>query len=379
MKEKVRVLEIMHGLAPGGIESFVLNMYENIDKSDLDIRFAIACHGKQYHEERLLNNDGIIYRTNDLNGVKNIIIHFFRLIKLLKKEGPFDVVHSHIDFFNGINMLAAFIAGVPVRVSHSHNTNSAHTQDEKPSIWIRVYRKIMRMLVNTFSTNRLGCCLEANLYLYGPKLGNYENSTVIYNGVNIQRFSNKDRIDIEDLNIDDKKLNFITIGRICEQKNSKFIVEIMKELSNIRNDIHLYWVGQGPQKQEIESLIRVYNLEKNITLLGVRKDIPELLNSTDYMIFPSKWEGLPVTLVESQVANVPCFISDKITEEADLGLCTIISLEKNAHQWASEINRHINEKSYNNKIDYNKYNKFNIKEVVKEIEEIYVKNSRSLT
>ena len=378
MKDKVKVLEIMHGLAPGGIESFVLNMHENIDKSNLDIRFAIACHGKQHHEERVLNQGGVIYRTNDLNGIKNILKHFFSLIKLLKKEGPFDVVHSHIDFFNGINMVAAFIAGVPIRVAHAHNTNSAHTQNEAPSLGIKMYRKVMRILVNTFSTSRLGCCREANIYLYGQNLGNDDNSIVIHNGVDIEKFSYKNCPPIENVSIDKEKINLITIGRICEQKNSKFIVEIINELSKIRDDIHLYWVGKGPQEEDVKKLIEEYKLESNITLLGVRKDIPQLLSNMNYMLFPSKWEGLPVTLVETQVANVPCFVSDKITTEANLGLCTTISLEKNAQQWAREINKYINEKSYNYKIDNDKLNKFNIKEVVKDIEQIYISNNRSL-
>lgn len=378
MKDKVKVLEIMHGLAPGGIESFVLNMYENIDKSNLDIRFSIACHGKQHHEERVVNQGGIIYRTSDLNGIKNIITHFFRLIKLLKQEGPFDVVHSHIDFFNGINMLAAFIAGVPMRIAHAHNTNSAHTQNERPSIKIRCYRKVMRTLVNIFSTTRLGCCREANLYLYGPNLGNDNNSIVIYNGVNLDQFYNKNSMSVNDLNIDNEKINFITIGRMCEQKNSKFIVKIMRELSKIREDIHLYWVGRGPHEKEIEELIKRYDLEQKITLLGTRKDISQLLSNMDFMIFPSKWEGLPVTLVETQVANVPCFISNKITNEANLGLCTTISLEDDEKEWAMKINKYINEKSYNMTINKNKIDKFNIKEVVKDIENIYISKNRSL-
>ncbi len=362
MKEKVKVLEIMHGLAPGGIESFVLNMYESIDKSNLDIRFAIACHGKQHHEDRVLNQGGVI----------NISTHFFRLIKLLKEEGPFDVVHSHIDFFNGINMLAAFIAGVPMRIAHAHNTNSAHTQSETPSIKIRLYRMVMRTLVNIFSTNRLGCCREANLYLYGSNLGNELNSTVIYNGVNIDQFYNENSINIDDLNMDNKKINFITIGRMCEQKNSKFIVKVINELNKIRDDIHLYWVGQGPHEKDVKELIKKYNLEQKITLLETRKDISQLLSNMDFMIFPSKWEGLPVTLIETQVANVPCFISDNITNESNLGLCTRISLEKDEYQWAQEINKHINEKSYNNEIDYDKYNKFDISEVANQIKKIYM-------
>ena len=168
--KRIRVLEINHGLAPGGIESFVLNVFENIDRDKYEINFAIACEGKQFYEDRVLEQDGKIYRTCDLDSIRKIIKHFYRLIKLLKNEGPFDVVHSQIDFFNGVNLLAAYIAGVPCRISHSHNTNSAHASSEKVSIFIKLYRFIMKNLINIFSTEKLGCSKEANLYMYGEKI-----------------------------------------------------------------------------------------------------------------------------------------------------------------------------------------------------------------
>ena len=60
-------------------------------------------------------------------------------------------------------------------------------------------------------------------------------------------------------------------------------------------------------------MIKENKLEDNIKLLGLRKDIPDLLSEMDFMLFPSKWEGLPVTLVEAQASGLPCFISNKIT------------------------------------------------------------------
>jgi len=366
INKKIRVLEVCHGLAPGGIESFLLNVFENIDKDKFEVSFALACEGKQFYEDRVISQGAKVYHTSDLNGIKNITRHFFRLVKLLKKEGPFDVIHTNIDFFNGVNLLAAFVAGVPVRISHSHNTNSAHARTVGAKLPIRIYRKVMRTIINTLSTKRLGCSKDANLYMYGDKV---KDAVVINNGIDFSKF--KDNGEIKDLSINKNKINFITVGRMCEQKNSLFIVKVMDELVKLNNKFHLYWVGNGPQREEIKSLINKYKLEDNITLLGARKDVPQILTKMNFMIFPSKWEGLPVTLVESQVAKLPCFISDKITKEADLGLCTVISLEKDEKQWAKIINNHIKYNTFNKKPIEEKMNSFNIKNVVKDIEEIY--------
>ncbi len=366
-KKKVRVLEISHGLAPGGIESFLINVFENIDREKIEISFALACDGKQFYEDKVISEGAKVYHTSDLNGIKNIVKHFFRVIKVLKKEGPFDVVHTNIDFFNGINLLAAFVARVPVRISHSHNTNSAHARSVGATLPIRIYRKVMRTIINTLSTKRLGCSKAANLYMYGEKA---RDTVVINNGVDFNKFKSNEKIN--NLNIDKNEINFVTVGRICEQKNSIFIVKIMNQLVKLNNNFHLYWIGKGPQEDEIKKLISEYKLEDKITLLGSRKDVPNIMTKMDFMIFPSKWEGLPVTLVEAQVANLPCFISDKITDEADLGLCTVISLDNNESEWADSINRYIKSSTYNKKVLEDKINSFNIKNVVKDIEEIYL-------
>lgn len=365
--KKVKVLEISHGLAPGGIESFLINVFENIDRNKVEISFALACEGKQFYEDKVISEGAKVYHTSDLNGTKNIVKHFFRLIKVLRKEGPFDVVHTNIDFFNGVNLLAAFIAGVPVRISHSHNTNSAHARTVGANLPIRIYRKVMRTIINALSTKRLGCSKYANLYMYGDKV---KDTIVINNDVDFNKF--KVTEEIIGLNINQNKINFITVGRMCEQKNSLFIVKVINELVKLNNKFHLYWIGKGPQEDEIKSLIKRYKLENNITLLGSRKDVPNIMTKMDFMLFPSKWEGLPVTLVEAQVANLPCFISDKITDEADLGLCNVISLEKDEIQWATTINSYIKSSNYNQKVLEDKISSFNIKNVVKDIEKIYL-------
>lgn len=366
-KKKVRVLEIAHGLAPGGIESFLINVFENIDRDKIEINFALACEGKQFYEDKVISEGAEVYHTSDLNGVKNITKHFFRLLKVLRNEGPFDVVHTNIDFFNGVNLIAAFIAGVPVRISHSHNTNSAHARTIGATLPIRIYRKVMRAIINILATKRLGCSKAANLYMYGDKV---KDAVVINNGVDFDKFINCSKIN--DLNIDSNEINFVTVGRMCEQKNSIFIVKVMNELIKINKSIHLYWIGKGPQEEEVKKLIKKYKIEKNITLLGSRRDVPNILTKMDFMLFPSKWEGLPVTLVEAQVANLPCFISDKITDEVDLGLCTVISLEKSEKQWAKLINNYINSNNFNRDIIEDRVNSFNIKNVVKDIEKIYL-------
>lgn len=361
--KKIRVLEVVSGLSTEGIGSLLLNVYENMDKEDVEISFALATKYEQFYEKRLINQGAKIYRTSEIgDGITGKVKHFINLIKIIKKEGPFDVVHTHMDFFNGINLLAAFISGVRLRISHAHLS----VDKKQLSVIKRIYNLIMKILIKLFSNERLGCSESANIYMNG-----INNGIVINNGVDLNKFkNNKNKLCLKG---NSKVINFVTIGRIEEQKNPLFIVKIINELNKINSNIHLYWIGVGTMENRVKDLISQYKLEDKITLLGKRGDVPQILKNIDYMLFPSKWEGLPVTLIEVQAANIPCFVSDSITKEADLGLCTYLSLNENEKTWAMKINNYIKNNTFNKRINEEKLNRFDIKYTVKQLKSVYMR------
>lgn len=366
--KKIRVLEVTHGLAPGGIEAFVLNIFENIDKDKYKLDFAVASNGRQFHEERVEKQGGIVYHTNDLDGIIPMVKHSYRLYKLLRKN-KYDVIHTHIDFFNGINLFIGFLAGVPIRISHSHNTHSANANAVKVGVKRKLYRLIMRGFINTFANNRLGCSELANRYMYGKKYVDKGKTKVIFNGIDIRKFRGiQNKKNNEKIN---NKIELITIGRMCEQKNSLYIVEIMKNLKKL-GSYHLTWIGSGPLEGQIKRKISEYKLEDRISLIGNSNNIADYLSRSDYFLFPSKWEGLPVVLVESQIAGVPCFISNTITTEVDLGLVNFIDITLSGEYFAKELHYLIQSKSYNDKIDLDKMQLFDITNVVAKLDNVYL-------
>jgi glycosyltransferase EpsF len=368
--KKVKVLHVTSGISAEGIGTFVLNSFENIDKEKVEMSFALATDWQQHHEERVKKQGGKVYRTAEIGkGLSGIVSHFVNLIRILKTEGPFDVVHSHMDFFNGLNVFAAFIAGVPNRISHAHRA----VGKEYISLPKKVYSLFMKMLINVFATNKLGCSVMANDYMNDFRWMKNKNSFVLFNGINLCEFTTTKHPGKKNNNI-----NFFTIGRIDDPKNPFFIVKIIKELKSYRNNIHFYWIGTGSLEKEVKQFVKKYDLEDNITFLGIRDDIGELLTSMDFMLFPSKREGLPIVLLEAQASGIPCFISDTITQEVDLGLCTVLSLNEDEKMWASKINNYINTKSFNKTLNINRLKAFDIKNTVKELEAFYLQNINEL-
>lgn len=365
MKKKIKVLEVTSGISTEGIGQFLLNVYENINKEDIEINFALATKYEQYYEKRLIDQGAKIFRTYEIgDGFIAKIKHFNNLMKILRKYGPFDVIHTHMDFFNGINLLAGFICRVPVRISHAHLS----TDKSQLSKFKKVYNFFMRSLIRIFATNKLGCSNEANKYINGVGV-NDDKSIVVNNGISFERFNNKYKKRF----VQDETVKFITIGRIEEVKNPFFIVDIINEFYILRKDVELLWVGVGTLESEVKRRIAEYNLSDNVKMLGRRDDVDLILQEVDFMLFPSKYEGLGIALVEAQLAGIPAFISNTIPKEADLGLCTILELEDSAKEWARKIDLYIREKKYNNCLDNSKASKFNIKETVKDLEDIYIK------
>ena len=108
------------------------------------------------------------------------------------------------------------------------------------------------------------------------------------------------------------------VGRFHEAKNHSFLLESFARLHEQQPDSVLLLVGDGELREEIEKKIAELGIGDSVVLTGNRSDVAELMQAMDLLAFPSKWEGLPVTVVEAQAAGLPCLISDKITHDVDL-------------------------------------------------------------
>ena len=85
-------------------------------------------------------------------------------------------------------------------------------------------------------------------------------------------------------------------------------------------------------------MIKLYNLEDSVLLVpGNRVDVKEFYDKSDYMIFPSRYEGFGIALLEAQAKLIPCFVSEAVQKEVDVGLLKYISLNNSPEFWAKYI------------------------------------------
>lgn len=373
MGRKKKICILQNGLKYGGTDTFIMNLSCGINHEKYDVDLVIAGNDEDILRRDFIEQyDGKIFRTCSLKGTPNYIKHLRKLYTVLKSE-KYDVFQSNIDLSNGLNMFVAWLAGVPVRVCHSHNSQQGRELREGRSLRVRMYQRLMRWLCWQFSNRRCGCSELAMDFLFQNKWRSDENSKVVHNGIELENY--QQLLDIKKKKSElvlTNKYNIVTVGRIEFQKNPEFIVEIFNELCKLRDDCDLVWIGTGDMQEQVKNKLHEYNIADRTHFLGVRSDVNEILQICDLFLLPSRFEGLGIVLIEAQAAGISCVASDKVPYEANCGGCYYVELDKTAVDWAMKISDILEGKlvlSVNEKL----LNEYSIEHMIKEMEEVFEK------
>lgn len=375
MKTKTRVCILQNGLARGGTDTFVVNLCRGLDKEKYDITVINPDlrPEKMEREQDVIDAGATLLRTSPLIGIKSKLLHFYRLYKILRKE-KYDVFQTNIDLFNGPNLFVAWLAGVPVRCCHSHNTMQQKSLTKGMLMSIRIYQSIMKWLCWTFSNRRSGCSEDAmNFLFFGRDWHQDRYPIVINNGIDIDIF--RKPIDIaakkKELGLT-AKYNMVTVGRIIPQKNPIFIAEAFSELCKLRDDVDFVWVGIGELKEQCEDILRKNGGLNRVHFLGSRTDVNEILPCCDLFFMPSAFEGLGIVIIEAQAAGLNCLVSDVVPQETNCGGVYYMSLSKDFKEWAEVMSQMI-EGGIELKISEDKIQEFSVNHMVEQMEKVFKK------
>lgn len=358
----MKIMQVNYKMDIGGIESFLMNVYRNIDREKHEFIFLTYYPHIFDYEKEILKLNGKIIKISTPNSL-NIIKHIKEIYNTIKQE-KIDIVHCHTYFDSAYVMIAAKLAKVKIRIVHSHTTYGLN----KTGILKKIKWFLSRFIINSLSTHQLACSTEAGKALYGKK-----KFSIIENGIKIEKFNynEKHRNSYrKEWKIKNEDFVIGHIGRFDVPKNHKFLIEIYEEIYKINKNSKLILVGSGKLEDEIKKIVNEKKLTKNVIFLGNRNDINEILNAFDIFVFPSLYEGLPVTLVETQANGLKCLISDRISKEIKLTECIkFLSIDKSAREWAETIvNMNIKRINNNKALENSVYN---IDNTIKKINKIY--------
>jgi len=337
MTEPIRILHIVGRMDRGGIESFIMNLYRNIDKTK--VQFDFLCH---YGREAAFNEEirkmgGRIYEMPAIKNENKIyyhkIISYIRALNNFFDNNNYKIIHGHMTNRALIYMLIAKKNGVKNMIAHSHLSKSKKGVNG-------FITDILQTPISYIASDHFACSKVAAEWLFSKKINNSGVVKIINNSIDVEEF--KYSLEVrEKMRVKLKLENSFVIGhvgRFYHEKNHDFLIDIFKEILKEKNNAKMILVGDGPLKPTIHEKVKMLGLENNIIFLGVREDISDLMQAMDVFVLPSHFEGLPVVTVEAQASGLPCVFSSAVTSETNLTQrVKYVSLNNDPKKWAVEI------------------------------------------
>ncbi|MBE7020157.1 MAG: glycosyltransferase family 1 protein [Ruminococcaceae bacterium] len=363
---KIRVLQIQPGLGVGGITSVVLNHYHNIDKSMIKFDFAIFTPPTPERLNEAEQSGSRVYvlprKSESYKAYKD------ELTKIIN-NGNYDIVHAHQNYQSFIPLYYAKKCGIRTRIAHAHATKI-----DKPTFFKKCLMLFSRLINPLIVTDYFSCGIKAGYKMFGRKKFN-----LLKNGIKIDnfRFSVEKRDAVREKMNWKNKLVIGNIGRLSEQKNQVFLVEIFAEIVKLKDNAILCICGEGEKKDEILDKAKALGIDDKVFLLGNRNDVNELLSGFDVFVLPSLFEGLPVTGIEVLSNGLPAVMSDEVTDEFDeYNKISFLSLKASKEIWAREILKKATEGHDITMAEKMRQSGYNISDSAKMLENFYKNASR---
>lgn len=327
-----RIAVIMGKMHSGGKKNLVMEYYRHIDKSKIQFDFICDSDSNAIPTEEIEDMGGRVYV---ISPYQNIIKNMHEMYNIIKRNN-YKIVHGYNNTMNVFAMFVAKIANVPIRINESISMG-ADKGDWKNNIK-KMLRPFSKLFSNIYMANGETC----GRWQFGDKI--YEKDKVKIFKTIINTESNGYSKELRD---NTRKKYGITaecivighIGRLTEQKNSVFLIDIFNEIVKKNSNVRLILVGDGNLKKQVLKRISSYGISDYVIYLGRTEKIYELYNAMDVFLLPSLYEGLPVVGIEAQCTGLPVFFSDAVPKESspcdDLGF--FISLKNTAEEWADII------------------------------------------
>ena len=328
----IRILHVFGGLDMGGAETMIMNIYRNIDREKIQFDFVTHSGRNQAYVSEIEQLGGKIYFFPKIR-IYNLPLLINEWKAFFEKHKEYKILHSHVRSYASIYIPIAKKYGLKT-IIHSHSTSNGKGMKS-------FVKAILQYPLRYEADYFMGCSKEAGEWLFGKRIVKSDRYFTIKNAIDTRRYS-FDRVQRSILRnqfgIDESVKVFMHVGRLHEAKNHIFLLHVFAMLIKEIPNSMLLLVGDGELLSEIEKQIEQLNLKSYVKMLGARTDIPDILNAADVFLFPSKWEGLPVTVVEAQASGLPCLVSDKITKEVGISeLVKFLPIDKGTQVWIDAI------------------------------------------
>ncbi len=335
----VRVLHVLGGTNLGGAESRIMDLYRHIDRNKVQFDFLVHTDREGYFDKEIKELGGRIYRVPRFRlynycAYKRAVKAFFR------EHREYQVVQGHMTSTASIYLPAAKKAGIPVTVAHAR---SAGVDKGIKGTVTRILRRNLWKKADFLFT----CSKIAGISVFGERAVEQGKTVFVSNAIDCKAFAyeKSTRMKIrEELGITNQYV-IGHVGRFHYAKNHEYLLRIFaalckesRKVDEASRGFALLLLGEGGGMEAAKLLAGELGIEDKVYFLGNHSNVSDYYQAMDYFVYPSRFEGLPGTVVEAQCSGLKCLISDTICEEvAVTDLVHTMSIEENPDRWADYI------------------------------------------
>lgn len=349
MGEAVRVLHVLGNTNLGGAESRIMDLYRHTDRNRVQFDFLVHSGEEGFYEKEIRELGGRIFRVPRFR-----IYNYFSYRKALKEffqeHHEFALIQGHMTSTAAIYLPIAKKAGVKKTAAHAR---SAGVDKGLKGIMTRFLRRNLADKADYLFT----CSELAGISVYGEKAVREGKTIFIPNAIDCAGFTfdpEKRKKMREELGLTDAII-IGHVGRFHYAKNHEYLLRVFAKLCRMSagaggstaetgadQNYHLILLGEGPLMEDTRKLAEELGVADRVHFLGNHKNIADYYQAMDYFVYPSRYEGMPGTIVEAQASGLPCLMSDTICREViATELVETMSIEKEPKVWAEVLQRRI--------------------------------------
>lgn len=366
--KKIKVLQFPIANSYGGITHYALNNWKWIDKERFQFDFATMSKRLDFADEILETGSKIHYISCYAEENEQQFID--EINRILDEE--YDIVHLHTKQWKSFLVEKLCLERkVPRIIVHSHSTRCDANDPVKREWETKEHNRVKKEFDESLATDFWACSEEAAEWLFGEQIAK-SKIRILNNAIDVDGFLYNEKLREKIRKELDIEKYFVVgnVGRMVYQKNQEFLLEAFAEAYRSNPNLLLLFVGDGELKSNLEQQAIQLEIEKNVRFLGTRTDVSALYQAMDLFALPSRFEGLPITLIEAQASGLRCLCSDVITRSANVTE-NVEYLELDTEVWKKNIlkNMRKNERSGANSLV--RQSGYSLQSQIKNIEKLY--------
>ena len=313
--KRINVLVLITAMDRAGAETMMMNYLRHIDRNKIHMDFVLNREYESDYEKEIKELGSKVYHLSPIypNTVREYKKEFK---KFLKEHSNYDVIHSNLEERSAYPLAIAKKAGIDLRIVHAHS-NLKHVDIKY------IFRLYLRKKLRGKYTHSFACSRGTAKWLFGDD----KKTIIVRNAIDTGEFKYDENLRKkarEELGIDDDTILIGHVGRFSYEKNHKYLLRTFAEVNKMKPNSRLVLIGGGKNrselrlKDEIIKTIEELNLQDKVIMLGVRDDMPYIMQAIDIFALPSLSEGFPLTLMEAQSLGLKCIVSDSVPKECNV-------------------------------------------------------------